>query len=312
MPMSEPTAPPVPAMPAVRRQALRHHLMNEIGRPAGRPRRMLTLAPAAGVLAVAVAVGVTTQPWAPDGAPLIVTVEQGERSGATLLLNRMAAATADRPGPSAGEGEYIYIRSRGAYAELDDGPARLQPVHEREIWIPRTVRGDGLLRQPFFDMPIIGVIPERETLPAMTPNAELVDLPSDPETLLTKLYRERDIRGRGNSRDGAAFTAIGDILRESLVPPQTSAALYRAAAKIPGVEVVRGVTDAAGRPGIAVAHTEANRRDEWIFDERTYEYLGERSYLVAATADGPAGTVLGTTAVLQRAVVSQLGQRPGR
>ncbi|MEU2666824.1 CU044_5270 family protein [Micromonospora sp. NPDC007220] len=310
--MSEPTAPQVPAMSALRRQALRHHLMNEIERPARRPRRMLVLAPAAGVLAVAVAAGAIAQPWAPDSAPLIVTVEQGERSGATLLLNRMAAAAADTPDPSTGEGEYVYIRSRAAFAEFGDGPARLQPVHEREIWIPRNERGDGLLRQPFLNVPIIGVIPERETLTDVTPNAALVDLPSNPDALLEKLYRERDERGRGNSRDGAAFTAIGDILRESLVPPQTTAALYQAAAKIPGIEVVRGVTDAAGRRGVAVAYTERSQRKEWIFDEQTYEYLGERSYLVADTADGPAGTVLGTTAVLQRAVVSNLGQRPER
>ena len=309
--MIEPTAPSVPAMRAVRRQALRHHLMNEIARPARRPRRLLTLAPVAGILAATVVAGAITQPWAPDGAALIVTVEQGERGGATVLLNRMAAVAVERPEPSLGDGGYVYIRSRGAFAELGDGPARLQPVHEREIWIPRDRRGDGLLRQPFFDIPLIGVIPQRETLPDMTPNAELVALPDDPDALLAKLYQERDVRGRGSSRDGAAFTAIGDILRESLAPPRTSAALYRAAAKIPGVEVVRGVTDAAGRRGIAVAHTEASRRDEWIFDEQTYEYLGERSYLVAATADGPAGTVLGTTAVLQRAVVSKPGQAPG-
>ncbi|MEV4715442.1 CU044_5270 family protein [Micromonospora sp. NPDC049374] len=310
--MSEPTAPRVSAMSALRRQALRHHLMNEIERPARRPRRMLVLAPAAGVLAVAVSAGAIAQPWAPDSAPLIVTVEHGERSGATLLLNRMAAAAADSPDPSSAEGEYVYIRSRGAFAELGDGPARLQPVREREIWIPRNERGDGLLRQPSFNVPIIGAIPERETLTDVIPNAALVDLPSNPDALLEKLYRERDERGRGNSRAGAAFTAIGDILRESLVPPQTTAALYQAAAKIPGVEVVRGVTDAAERRGVAVAHTERSRRQEWIFDEQTYEYLGERSYLVADTADGPAGTVLSTTAVLQRAVVSNLGQRPDR
>ncbi|HLL64635.1 MAG TPA: CU044_5270 family protein [Micromonosporaceae bacterium] len=307
--MSEPTAPRVPAMPAVRRRALRHHLMNEIERPARR-RRMLLLAPAVGALTVAVAAGLVAQPWASDSAPLVVTVEQGEHSGATVLLNRIATAAADRPDPSPGEGGYVYIRSRVAFAEMGDGPARLQPVHEREIWIPRQERGDGLLQQPFFDLPIIGVIPERETLTDVTPNAELVDLPTDPDALLAKLYREREERGRGNSRDGAAFTAIGDILRESLVPARTRAALYRTAARIPGVEVVRGVTDAAGRRGIAIARTEGNRRDEWIFDEQAYEYLGERSYLVADTADGPAGTVLGTTAVLQRAVVSKLGQRP--
>ncbi|WP_245715852.1 CU044_5270 family protein [Micromonospora peucetia] len=208
--------------------------------PVLRPRRMLVLAPTVGVLAAAVVAGVIALPWAPDSAPLIVTVEQGEHSGATLFLNQMAAAAADKPGPSSGEGEYVYIKSRGAFAELGDGPARLQPVREREIWIPRYERGDGLLRQPFVELPIIGVIPERAMLTDVTPNAEVVDLPSDPDELLAKLYRERDERGRGNSREGAAFTAIGDILRESLVPPQTSAALYRAAAKTPGVEVVRG------------------------------------------------------------------------
>ncbi|MEO3771097.1 CU044_5270 family protein [Micromonospora sp. B9E7] len=310
--MSERTAPHVPAMPAARRQALRHHLLNEIGRPVHRPRRMLVLAPAAGVLTAVVAAGAVTQPWAPDSAPLVVAVAPGEHGGATLLLNRMAEAAGDEPGPSSGEGEYVYIRSKGAYAEVGDGPARLQPVRERELWIPRYEPGEGLLREPRFDVPLAEVIPRQSRLSDVTPNAALVDLPTDPDALLTKLYRERGERGRGNSRDGAAFTAIGDILRESLVPPHTSAALYRAAAKIPGVEVVRGVTDAAGRRGIAVGHTELDRRDEWIFDERTYEYLGERSYLVADTADGPAGTVLGTTAVLQRAVVSTLGERPDR
>jgi hypothetical protein len=68
-------------------------------------------------------------------------------------------------------------------------------VHEREIWIPRNKRGDGLLQQPFFDVPIIGVIPERTTLTDVTPNAQLVDLPNDPDALLAKLYRERAQRG---------------------------------------------------------------------------------------------------------------------
>ncbi|MGW5579466.1 CU044_5270 family protein [Micromonospora chokoriensis] len=309
--MSEPTAPHVPALPAMRRQALRHHLMTEIGRPARRSRRMLVLAPAAGVLTVVVAAGVVTQPWAPDSAPLVVAVAPGEQAGATLLLNRMADAAVARPGPSSGEGEYVYIRSRGAFAELGDGPARLQRVRDRELWIPRFEPGEGLLVEPRFDVPVAEVM-RQSRLDDVTPNAALVDLPTDPDALLAKLYQEREQRGRGNSRDGAAFTAIGDVLRESLVPPATSAALYRAAAKIPGVEVVRGVTDAAGRRGIAVGHTELDKRDEWIFDERTYAYLGERSYLVADTPDGPAGTVLGTTAVLQRAVVSTLGERPQR
>ncbi|MET7426615.1 CU044_5270 family protein [Dactylosporangium sp. NPDC005555] len=308
--MSEPTAPPVLPLRPARRQALRHHLLREAQRPARRSRRrLLVLAPAA-VLAAAVTAGAIAQAWAPDSAPLVVTVAQGDRGGAALLLDQVAAAAEAGPAPSSGEGGYVYVKSRAAYAELGGGPARLQPMYTREIWIPRYERGDGLVRQPFSTWPFIGPVVSRRTLPDMTPNAEIVDLPSDPDQLLAKLYRERDRRGMGDSGDGAAFTAIGDILRESLMPPRTSAALYRAAAKIPGVEVVRGVTDAVGRPGIAVAHTDLRRRDEWIFDERTLEYLGERSYLVTATEVGPAGTVLGTMAVLQRAVVPQVGQRP--
>ena len=155
--MSEPNAPHVPAIAAVRRQALRHHLINEVARPARRRRRMLVLAPVVGVLATAVAAGAIAQPWAPNSAPLIVAVEQGEHAGATLFLHQMATATAEKPGP--GEGEYVYIKSRVAFAEFGDGPARLQPVHEREIWIPRYEQGDGLLRQPYFVLPIIGAIP---------------------------------------------------------------------------------------------------------------------------------------------------------
>ncbi|MEU7976564.1 hypothetical protein AB0B48_31465, partial [Micromonospora sp. NPDC049089] len=102
--MREPTAPPVPALPALRRQALRHHLLTEVRRPSRRPRRMRVLVPVAGVLTVVVAAGMVAQPWSSDSAPLIVPVEQGERVGASLLLNRMAAVAAGRRGPPPGEG----------------------------------------------------------------------------------------------------------------------------------------------------------------------------------------------------------------
>ncbi|GAA1512465.1 hypothetical protein GCM10009827_028490 [Dactylosporangium maewongense] len=304
-----PAAPPVPVLPAARRQALRHHLVNELHRPARRSRRTLLLVPA-GVLAVALAAGVVAHALAPVSAPLVVTVAQGDHGAATLLLQRMAAAATGEPGPSPSGGEYLYVKSRVAYSDVGDGPARLQPVHEREIWIPLFHRGDGQVRQPFYIVPLLGAIPSTRKLPDMTPNAQVVDLPADPDELLAKLYQRHT--GQGYDPDSAVFTAIGDILRESLVPPQIRAALYRAAAKIPDVEVVRGVTDAAGRPGIAVAHTDQSWRHEWIFDERTYDYLGERSYLVQDTVDGPAGTVLGMSAVTQRAVVPDLGARPKR
>jgi len=300
--MTDPIAPPVPA---VRSQALRHHLMSEFRRPARPPRRqLLVLVPvAAAVLVAAVGAVLLAQP---RSAPLVVTVAQGDP--AALFLQQMAAAATGEPGPSPVPGAYLYIKSRVAVAEVGDGPARLHPLHDREIWIPLDRRGDGLLREATLDLPLIGAVPRTRKLPDMRPNAETVDLPTDPDLLLRQLYRQR--AGQGNSPDEAVFTAIGDILFESLVPPLTRAALYRAAARIPGIEVVRGVTDAVGRPGVAVGRTDRGWRHEWIFDERTYEYLGARSYLVAATVVGPAGTVLGMSAVIRRAVVPELGKRP--
>lgn len=51
-----------------------------------------------------------------------------------------------------------------------------------------------------------------------------------------------------------AFITIGDLLRNTIAPPRVAAALYRAAALIPGVTLIPDATDAIGRPGVAVGH----------------------------------------------------------
>lgn len=67
--------------------------------------------------------------------------------------------------------------------------------------------------------------------------------------------------------------------------PQAQAALFQAAANVPGFTVIRNTTDAAGRPGIGIA---------W-------------------SSDGKSGRMfagVGSSAVLQVAVVDEVGQRP--
>jgi hypothetical protein len=89
------------------------------------------------------------------------------------------------------------------------------------------------------------------------------------------------------------------------VPPRTAAALYRAAAFIPGVSVISHVTDAAGRSGVAVAwRTSGSDVDAWIFSPVTLQYLGERDYNTAT------GAVNGESAVQQRAFVAKPGKLP--
>jgi hypothetical protein len=115
---------------------------------------------------------------------------------------------------------------------------------------------------------------------------------------------EREMAGQQPAPQ-EAFTTIGDLLRESIAPPKVSAALYRAAALIPGVTIVPSAADAIGWHAIAVAMINTRVQYEWIFSKRTFLYLGERDVNVSD------GSVNGVTAVLQRAFVNHVGQAPG-
>ena len=91
-----------------------------------------------------------------------------------------------------------------------------------------------------------------------------------------------------------------------------SAALYRAAALIPGVVLVPDSTDAIGRHGVAVARvdTVSGVRFEWIFDKNTLQYIGERQIQAITVHAMRAGTILSESAVLSRAIVDKAGQTP--
>jgi DNA-directed RNA polymerase specialized sigma24 family protein len=128
----------------------------------------------------------------------------------------------------------------------------------------------------------------------------LQPLPTDPRALLNLIYKQT--AGAGQSPDQEAFTTIGDLLRESIAPPDVSAALFRAAALIPGVTVVHNAVDAAGRRGVAVAFTFNGERSEWIFDKHTFHLLGELDFVD--------GTLTGKSAIITRAFVDHLGQVP--
>jgi hypothetical protein len=157
-------------------------------------------------------------------------------------------------------------------------------------------------------------------------------VPTDPDGLLAAVYRllEDPDCGPilGDNLQDRSFTLI-NVLLEGVLPAEVRAALYRALAKIPGVTVAHGATDAAGRGGVAfvrAASIEVPGSSRWlrleiILDPDTYGYLGER-YIV--TRDhflpdmGPGGTrfrkgqVLLSRAQLALAVVDAPCQRPGQ
>jgi hypothetical protein len=136
-------------------------------------------------------------------------------------------------------------------------------------------------------------------------------LPADPDALLTKIRHDT----KDSGRDVATFGRIEQILDDDkLIPPRTNAALYRALAKIPGVTVVPGARDFAGRPGVAVTQTAQGSRSEIILDRKTYRFLGTR---MIVTKDRRwhgkiwehAGEVPNQSADLDWRVVDRPGQR---
>ncbi|MET9933628.1 CU044_5270 family protein [Streptomyces sp. NPDC006324] len=298
---------------------LRSALASGDGGPVVRPRRKVPLRPfAVPVAACAVVAGlvVLAPGEAPTGSPGRATAGQPVPSEAVRLLSHAALAVAAAPAPRVRPGEYVYVKSLVAHAGRDaaGGPAVLPPARAREVWLSADGSRPGLLREagsadtplgspgPVYELDRPGAEPRKSALGAEPPSvtrpahAYVATLPTDPEALL-RLVREqtRDSGGSGNDADQRAFSAIGTLLAETWAPPGVTAALYRAAALIPGVTVLPSATDAAGREGVAVARTSHGEQTQWIFDRTTSAFLGERTVLTGTAPAGRAGAVLGVS-----------------
>jgi hypothetical protein len=126
--------------------------------------------------------------------------------------------------------------------------------------------------------------------------AYLPDLPTDTDQMRAFL---RDFVGSSDPaeslKDDVGDSALSLLNNHHLRPAQR-AAVFRAMAKTPGLQVIEGSRDASGRIGTGIAwtaeHTQGQPYIVLIFDERTGGYLG-----TAETA-------------LMSAVVDRIEQRP--
>ncbi|MFE0047418.1 CU044_5270 family protein [Streptomyces albireticuli] len=333
-------APAEPALSAGRHAQLKEHLMDEIltsradahavGTPRPRPRRAAWIAlPVAATLAVgALAVG----PWdlgsgdgdggvqaltGPHPEPPTVTLEPGTTENLAAAVDHIALAAARQPVLEPRKDQYIYIESQVSFRRSmktgGEEESWVDPLHKRQIWLSPD-GAKGWLYEPgdsfgekkgqdLDDGPGRGSS-HRHSYDAMKA------LPTDPDALLKKLYPDGAKPGDPEA-DWDAFKESGSMLHEQLAPPETSAALYKAAARIPGVTLVGKTTDAKGRPGIALAFVRGDSRFEWIFDKSTYAYLGQREVLLKETDGMKPGTVVGQTSVVTRAVVDAKKELPG-
>ncbi|MFF0198327.1 CU044_5270 family protein [Streptomyces anulatus] len=303
---------------------------NRAPRPARRPGRRpvlvgvaaaLVLA-AAGVAGLAGSSGGSGRAVAPPTGAVpapVVQVVRGSTAGLAGAVADISGAAARAELPEPGPGQFLYVRSEVSWLvswEGADGKNRsyVDEIHPREVWM--SPDGDkGWLMEPYKEaVDRDGITLDDPEGGGRTLNSPSYDylrtLPTDPGLLLKKIYDETG--GMGNGPDQQAFSTIGDLLREQVVPPKLAAGLYRAAARIPGVVLVDDSVDAAGRHGVAIARTDEadGARTEWIFDRETYTYLGERTVQTRDAEGIEAGTVRGRTAVTDRAVVDAVKQRP--
>ncbi len=259
------------------------------------------------------------------GPALTTRIGAADPKGAPQLLDRISlASSATGSGPAVRADQFIYIGSKTAttFVKTEGNKSSLvsQHLHMRHQWnSPDGTKGwliepgntgpKGVTLARPYDQ---GKAPE-PYLNAPTHNY-LAALPTDPDVLLKRIYEET--KGMGNSPDQEAFTTIGDLLRSSYPPAELTAALYKAAARIPGVVTVDEAVDAAGRSGIAVARLDEHSgvREEWIFDRGTLTFLGERSVQVQGESGEQGlikpGTVVHTSAVMTRTVVDRMKEIP--
>jgi hypothetical protein len=281
-------------------------------------RRRIILGAAAMLTAAAIAATVIGIAVQGGGAPLAPA-----STGAVRLLAQVADAAARQPVPRIRDSQYVYVETRIVYW----GQLRLQPPLRAGQTPPPShlIRSTLQVWTPVSDVCRMG-LEHTEPAPAgfsadtgfssrgpgvRCPSTGglnnatyrlLQSLPTDPHALLAMIGKAE--RGHGTGPAQEAFTTIGDLLRSTIAPPRVTAALYRAAALIPGVTVVRRATDAIGRNGVAVAQTAGGIRSELIFSQTALRLIGERTVAVRT------GATTSATAIIATGIADHLGQVP--
>ena len=291
------------------RRAFRAKLADAGSRPAPRLTswrvRVPVMAVGGTALAAALTVGLVV---VPGSGPTVDTA-------VAATLTAAADAAASQPAvPKLGEGQFWYekqVSFQAASETLDSEMDDLNPQSRGtyEIWerfdgTTRIVSDDESSDEADMD--------ETWTDQAFTLGTnvggtldEVAALPRDTDALYDHV--EQVTRGMdGNDRpvNAQMFVLVRDLLREGLLPQDLREALYRVAARIPGVSVTPGVVDQLGRTGTAVwlVEGDTDSREEFIFDPATGAPLAERSLT-------PDGAVAYESAVVVRGVVDSIDSR---
>lgn len=251
----------------------------------------------------------------------------GAEPAAADALRAAALAAVENSDPVVAPGQYLLVETDAVYGTTVFTEARdyvgYLTMNREKLYVPADRADDWVwvrsFREPYesfnaegaalaqknYDDEVAeaGGVPELLRAPdaQFYGNSTVPDfdaLPRDPQQLLNYIYKVT--AGGGRSADGAALGWIADTLRTGVAPADVRAALYEAAAGIPGVEITEQVANLEGSTGISIGRVESadNSRQDLIIDTQTGALIGERE--VALTDEGwgfPAGTTTSFTAV---------------
>ncbi|WP_165975445.1 CU044_5270 family protein [Actinomadura rubrisoli] len=296
--------------------------------PAGERRRRFRLprlgvrVAAVGALAAAIAIGVTVV-QSSGGTdehgrprPVVPGVPAAPVANASEALERAAHAAEARPFIPPRPDQWIYTEARTRTGKRPNGSLYKDP--KKTVLVRSWHRADGKATASYEG----GKLVLSGTMPTTPPSdyASLAALPTEPDALLKWLYKE--MGGLGDSPEGryaTAYSMLGAILRDNVLPPAREAAVFRTIKRIPGVALVPGRVDAAGRPALGLGRVaEGWLHEELLLDPVTYAYLGERSVaLKNHTSRGDDGSVSVRKGELQNltvrtkaGIVDKAGQLP--
>jgi hypothetical protein len=297
------------------------------GRPRGRGRARVLTWPrlaAFGAVAIAAAVAVVVAGGIPlgGGSPL------APPASAAQVLQR--AATAALAEPVAQAGQFIYTETRTVsewkpttvtrrWTSADGAAQGASALVPCPAWydlhmVPSVLPAGWFYYQgqPYRPSCLMA-LPGSRRLAAPETYAGLETLPTDPATLLAYIdaHYQPIFKIAPDTTASIEWDGLRQILTDNVVvPPKLGAAIFRAAAMLPGIRLFRNVTDAAGGRGIAVAAPLGPPREPWlldelIFDPGTYRFIGSQIVVVRTIGkQARRGTVFNAMAVLRTAITN--------
>lgn len=236
----------------------------------------------------------------------------GADPAAAAVLEKAAVAAIAFEDTAVGPGEYLVVETTSVgvtsgqeetgpvvYYRIQDSSRLYVPADRDDEWVwirgqvslvdVLTPGGEGLVERYFAAMKKEwGDEPERLRAAGGHFYGNTADsqwgaydsMPRDPYRLLNHIYRMT--LGAGPSRDGEALVFIADTLRQGTAPADLRAALFRAAAMIPGVTIIEDRAELDGRVGVAIGRYESENglRTELVFDPASGQLIGEREIAV--------------------------------